>query len=296
MTRTTHIVGLCLTAVFFMSAIAGGDASALPSFLALFECQELKGTSLWKVKMPVSDGNNCLVYDSTSLSNFEPVSTTGLPVEPEEKIPLTSTGGEKILTTAGGSKVECKKDQSTGEIIGSQHIFLTIRFEECKVTLGGECTTAGQEEGVILTKELKGWLYFIKKEEPKEAGIFLTTNTNLAPATFAEFECEIGTKVKVLSISTEEAETLNDKLSHSCLAGKIEPIDTLVGEGKLVFLKEGGKQAIKAVEYNEHEFECELETEITVGIIKTEERSWEEDVIPPGDPLTAAEPWELMTT
>jgi hypothetical protein len=263
-----------------------------PSFLSLFECQTINNKkSNWKVKMLVSQGNNCLEYDTTHESNYEPVPTTGKTPEPSEKIPVASSGGTRLLTTAEGLKVECGEDSITGEMLGSQHMPLTINYRGCEMPLVGECTSPGQEKGVIQTKELMGALFAIKEGEPREAGLFLTANTNTAPATFMEFECGIGTQVKVLSITKEEGESLNDKKSHSCLAGKLTPVNKLVGEGEMIIHREGAKQAVKVVKYNEHEFECELEAEITV-VLKVVERIAEEDVS--GNAFITDEPWELM--
>jgi hypothetical protein len=295
MKRMIYAAALSLGVAIGVGAATTGSAVGLPpTFLVLFECQEIKNTSYWQVKMFVFEGNNCLTYDVTRKSNFEPVPTTGKTPEPSEKVPISSSGGEKLFTTAGGTAVECEKDHMTGELVGSQHLLLTVRYEGCTMGLNGECTTAGQEKGVILTKELQGSLFAIKEGEPKEAGSFFTANTNTSPATFAEFECALGAKVKILSITKGEGETLNDKKTHSCLAGKIGPVNKLVGEGELVFLREGTKQAVKTVKYSEHEFECELETEITFGLIKTLELSSEEDVVPPGSHFLSDEPWELM--
>jgi hypothetical protein len=292
MRHTMQVIGLCLTTFLAVGAVAGSATALPPSFLSLFECQTINNAkSYWKMKMTVPQGNNCLEYDISHASNYEPVPTTGQTPEPSEKVPLTSTGGAKLFTTAEGLKVECETDQITGELLGSQHMPTTIRYAGCEMPLVGECTTPGQEKGVIQTNELMGSLFAIKESEPKEAGVFLTANTNMAPATFSEFECGIGTRIKVLSITKEEGETLNDKKTHSCLAGKLEPVNKLVGEGKLVLLKEGTKQGIKTVKYNEHEFECELEAEITF-LVKVVERASQEDVS--GNGLLAEEPWELM--
>jgi hypothetical protein len=292
MRRAVQVVGLCLAVSVVAGVIANGASAIPPSFLSLFECQTINNKkSNWKVKMLVSEGNNCLEYDTTHESNYEPVPTTGKTPEPSEKIPVVSSGGTKLLTTAEGLKVECEGDHITGEMLGSQHMPLTVNYEGCEMPLVGECTSPGQEKGIIHTKELMGVLFAIKEGEPREAGIFLTANTNTSPATFVEFECGVGTQVKVLSITKEEGEMLNDKKSHSCLAGKLTPVNKLVGEGGIALLREGAKQAIKIVKFNEHEFECELEAEITL-VFKMVERISEEDIS--GNAFITDEPWELM--
>jgi len=150
-------MGLCLAAVFVMSAVAVASASAAAGVPLFLFSGTAKGFS------SVS-GPGTLVQRSNST---------------EEK---------------NGAEVKCTSDTDNGEIEGTKQTDkvtnVLVVFSGCtsEVALTKyTCTTAGQPSGTIKTNQLEGQLGYINLAE-KKVGLVLKPKS---PATlFAEFECE----------------------------------------------------------------------------------------------------------
>ncbi len=293
--KRIQVALLCMTTIFSIGAITAASASAMePEWLVLFKCFKVAmGKGLWAE----IEGEHCKNYVGFPGGEFEVEPGTGVMVAAGETVEIVSVSGVKRLTASVlgvEQTVECLKDESTGETSGTKHLLVTIKYLECKVVGAGECLTAGQAAGVILTKRLYGWLWTIKEAEPKEAGVFFTANEGAIVATFeCEFGGLIGKKtVEILSTSKTEYELPAGTFPNGkCLAAKIQPINTgPVGSGELVIEAEGKKQKIKLVTYDAHEFECELE--ILVSGVGGPFKAWEVEVTP--DHLIFDEPVEVM--
>lgn len=156
--RSIKIMGLCLVAVFVMSAVAVATASAAtPTFLF--------GTG------------------GGGKPQFSSVSGPGKLV--------AKVGAE------GKSTVECTSDKDTGEIIpGTDRVRnVLVIYKGCTAVFEGSsakipCSSTGQQSKEIKTNQLEGDLGYVKSTAPVEVGLVLKPQ---APAElFAEFECEEG--------------------------------------------------------------------------------------------------------
>jgi hypothetical protein len=135
--RRIRIVGLCLVAMFAMSAIASATASAAPQ------------AEFWQAK------NAC-----TKL--FEPVWNGGTckgKAKAATKIAFTSTGTKSFLE--GGLEITCSSDTSKGDIEGSTQIKkLKISYVGCKETAhpATPCEKTVSKPELISTESIKGKL------------------------------------------------------------------------------------------------------------------------------------------
>jgi hypothetical protein len=185
--RHIRIMGLCLVAVFAMSAVAAASASAAePEFLVCKKVAEKTGgfnDSLCTV--PSSGGTGEGIYKSEV---------------PPTAVAYTTTSGAAKLETQGAGSVECtsstskgKIDAATGSPKSSKTVKLVVvKFKGCKTNIGGTaftCNTAGQEAGKIVTAKLRGVLGYLEKT-PVKVGVARETET--IGAYSSEFECAGG--------------------------------------------------------------------------------------------------------
>jgi hypothetical protein len=79
---------------------------------------------------------------------------------PESGVSFTSKGKEGALNQVGSIfNVKCKKGKGSGTITSANLGAYKADFEECKDSLGGTCTGAGEASGIILNEgEYHFWL------------------------------------------------------------------------------------------------------------------------------------------
>jgi len=174
--RRIRIVGLCLVAVFALSAVVATAAQAeFPEkFPAFAKCvkAKVKGKGRFNDK-------NCQV------PNMGGKASGGFELESAAGTALTSKTTASTLVTPGIGIVKCKAGTDTGEITGEQSGTDTVTFTSCEV-FGKKCTSEGQKEGTIKTFVLDTTLGFINKEKG-EVGVSLT---GTGPGGLsAEFNC-----------------------------------------------------------------------------------------------------------
>ncbi len=103
-----------------------------------------------------------------------------------EKVSFTLAGGAATLQTAGNSRIVCKTQSGAGEYRGTKELANTIiKFAGCELA-GSKCSSAGAEEGEIITSALEGELGWRNREK-------FVVALDLLPAEeqgpFAEFTC-----------------------------------------------------------------------------------------------------------
>ncbi len=253
------IAGLCLVAVFALSMVAAGTApAATPEFV---QCRNVGTGGHWK-------DSQCSKLEANGAWDTR----AGGSMKDET---FSSTSGVSELRTLGVSAttIKCLSDTNAGAITpDASHVLLVIEFHKCEITVGAlkgsVCTTTGQEAGQILTRPLKGWLFYIN-ESKQEVGTWLKAN---AGAIFAEFKCGLA-KVKVKSIEEEE--------SGSCIAGRATPVNEalkLTG-GELLFKeKPANEQEIQEFTYGGKKIRCQLESEVEAKVEKDIQTS-ESDIL-----------------
>ncbi len=221
MLKRFRIVGLCLVAVFAVSAVGAASASAAKPKTKFCVKVEFGEPSSWeagcgavgvgwakvvpsfrqvslikwcgKVEDPLTEegaweDNKCTIASGTGkYIKFD--------VKVEGKNPNVFTGSSaatSVLETkkAGlvARKVECKKEESKGEATGESTVGgIVVTFKECKGPLSSTCTSAGAGSGEIVTNSLKGEFVYIS-EGAKTVGQELQPETS--GGLFAEFVCK----------------------------------------------------------------------------------------------------------
>jgi hypothetical protein len=238
--KRIRIVGLCLAAIFALTALMATSASAeTPPEVG--RCLKLAGGK-WK------DGG-CKTKAVPGEEKFEwyPAYIGGVPnTEPTGKAikgKYTSVNKPETviqLESVSGSVITAKSQKATGEVTGAKTniaekiVFGGVEFKgfKCKST-----NPAATKEGEVKVKDLNGFMGIYKKGEttakdkganrfvPKEGG---------AGATFVEFSCSvIPVKVRgaVLNPVTVNAMKLTATVKFTGAKGKQKP-DRFVGGEK----------------------------------------------------------------
>jgi hypothetical protein len=117
------------------------------------------------------------------------------------KVKFTAKSGAGVLETTSGTKVECLKDEATGEIEGpNKAVNVVVKYTGC--TAGGFPCNKVEE---IKTEKTKGTLVYLKAAKKTPVGLLLEPETGTV---FAKFEC-IFTKHTVEGSVICEAKPLN---------------------------------------------------------------------------------------
>jgi hypothetical protein len=218
MLKRFRIVGLCLVAIFALSAV--GASSAMAEHLEVGKCKSVAKTGKW-------EDSKCT--KALAEGNFE---WEALPAG--AKVPFTSVSGEKKLYAGGTLKITCKKDKNVGELTGPTTDTVQVTFEECTAESGvATCKSikpgapAGGA-GIIITNTLESKLSWLKRAAPMTVGL------DLAPPSgtlFTEILCEaLGGLIKE-----------NVKVGGSVI-GEIIPLNTMTTKFELKFECVSGKQ------------------------------------------------------
>jgi hypothetical protein len=170
--RRIKIMGLCLVAVFAMTAVAVSSASAAPSF---FECAKVAaGTGKFTNK-------TCSTEGTGKTAKYELKEGVGKGKEFKGK-----GGAATLHTPAVGGEVKCKSFKDKGLVATPTTESKVIsEFKTCE-SLKKKCVSPGAKAGTIITKNLKGVLGYITKS-PLSVGVALSPETGTV---LAEFNCE----------------------------------------------------------------------------------------------------------
>jgi len=182
--KRIRIAGLCLVAAFAISAVAAASASATaPEIGRCIKKAKAEGKGYTSA--------TCTVKGEGLKAKYEWSPGTG-------KGRFTTTGGIGVLTTVGGSEVECKTESSAGEYKpggnNKEEAGLVVTFTGCKAS-GLSCTTKGAKSGELITNELEGVVGWENKAL-KKTDLELSPAKSVTSGLFIEFEC-VGLLVKV---------------------------------------------------------------------------------------------------
>ena len=172
--KRIRIVGLCLVAVFALSAVAAASASAAePAFEACIKTPKV-GKSY-----PTGEFSNkeCTASATEGKYKLEPVA---------EGTKFTSKS-KGATFTINGKVVKCKKDANAGEFLGGRAVIEVITFSDCGVNGNKKepCESEGAGAGTIKTEPLVGVLSYINSSET-ELGIAMG---NFFGPSFVSYKC-----------------------------------------------------------------------------------------------------------
>jgi hypothetical protein len=188
--RRIRIAGLCLVAMFALSAVAAGTASAeAPEF----------GQCLKKAvkSIPGYSDSKC-TKEATEAKKGTYEWVPGAKAGENE---FTTSGGTATLLTTKGESVTCSSEKSKGTYkLGgnNKEEETTVEFAGCKSN-GLTCTTVGKSPGELVTEPLIGIVGFEK--EPKVGDKTRKTVLQLHPAKsgghFIDFKCTEALTIEV---------------------------------------------------------------------------------------------------
>lgn len=199
--RRIRIAGLCLVAIFAMSALVSATASAeAPEF---GQCLKIaKGT---EKKLSLYDSSKCIKHASEDVGSeaekLKKANYEWLPGAVAGDNKFSTTGGVATLLTVKGESVTCESEESTGEYTvggNNKEETTTVTFKKCS-SGGLTCTTEGKAAGELVTNPLTGIVGFEK--EPKVGDKTRKTVLQLHPTAagthFIDFKCTAALTIEV---------------------------------------------------------------------------------------------------
>jgi hypothetical protein len=151
---------------------------------------------------------------------------------------FTGDGSTSQLETSAGTKIECLKSLSKGEITGAKTVGnLVVVFHNCSSTEDGGCSLkseGGPNASLIITKTLDGELGSVKKTEAV-SGVGLL----ILPSPGTSFVTLEGTCLPVSPAPVTGS-----------VAGEVTPVNGVAStDGKLIFQGNGaaGEQLIRSI-------------------------------------------------
>jgi len=188
--KRIRIMGLCLVAIFAVSAVAAMSASAAePSW---YECG--KAAKVGKFYTGKYINKTCTEVSGTSTGKYELVPGVG------KSKNFKGTGGKGILHNVipgkGDIKVECASFKDEGvAVMPNAEANVKVSFSKCK-SLGAPCASAGAKKEEIKTNAMAGQLGYISKEGTV-VGVDLANQAEPGTGMITEFECTGVAKVRV---------------------------------------------------------------------------------------------------
>jgi len=269
--KRMRIMGLCLVAVFAVTAFAASSASALPE---VERC-------IAKAGGKYTEGNcNTKVTKGGSFELSKEYPNAG----------FTGSSGTSFLETESGTKIECSGSTAKGDwdadfagsppkpspIKEAENVFAT--FTGCTLGVAKKnCQTEGSPTGEIKTNQLEGPLGYLSKAK-KEVGAEL--KPHVKKGTFATFECEGFGKILVGEGT--------GKLGDCIIATVTSPVNTTTTSGTELYT---GIKGPEGQEQSPQHFEgktthCNLESKLGEG-------GWERSVQHQTETLTFEEAGEI---
>ncbi|HTZ65229.1 MAG TPA: hypothetical protein VMB51_14090 [Solirubrobacteraceae bacterium] len=215
------IAGLCIVAALAMSAAAAATASATAPEYG--RCLKAEKNAKKEYNGSFSD-SKC----TKEVPAGERAKKGKYLWDPGAgKAKFTSTGGAGVLTTVGGSSVECKAESSTGEFVpgnDKEEAGIVVTFTGCK-SLSLPCTSPGAKAGELTTNQLEGIVGWESKAA-KKTDLELYPAKSVKSGQFIEFECSgLAVKVsgKVLVPIKNDKMTQTETLKFKATKGKQKP-------------------------------------------------------------------------
>jgi hypothetical protein len=251
-----RIMGLCLVAVFAVTAFAASSALALPE---IGRCVAQAGTGKYK-------DANCTEKAGKLVSEKAFEFKKGAAAEGVGSTGFSSAGGAGTLETVSGTKITCetqsasgKYDQDAGLIKEVEGVIAT--FKGCSLPLlGVKCNTAGSPEGEIKTNLLKGPLGYISGEKTKTPVVGQELTPEKAKGHFAEFECTSSVKVVVKG----KEGPAEGKTGGNCIIAPVKNANEMSLTATQTYEGAGGKQVPQHFQLATSKF-CNLESNTNGG-------------------------------
>jgi hypothetical protein len=266
--RRIKIAGLCLVAVFAISATAAGTASATrPEFgrcLKIAKGAEKKLNYYDSAKCIKTAGEDAgTEAEKLKKGNFEWFPGPGANNKFTSAIKPETIA---TLETVGGTKITCKGETSAGEYVNAKAIGkMVAKFSGCE-TSGLKCNSPGKGEGLIDTHPLGGPIGYETETIPISKN-HIASELHSEEGNVAEFSCAglpVVVKGSVLHKITANAMKLTATEKFTASKGKQKPEHFAGGVAKEHTLEsntnggpfEQAGQTITAILTNEEKIEA----------------------------------------
>ncbi len=231
--KLIRIVGLCLAAVFALSAVAATSASAAaPEYKVCAKAAKSGKTYTGKYNNKTCSEVNAKGEGKYELESWEAakkkefkgkngVSTL------DSYIPASESEPWKGGTVVGD--VTCKSGKSVGDITGPKTSTVTVEFKTC-TSEGKKCTSPGAKTGSIVTKKLTSTLGYI--DEGKAVGSLVEAGAGGGDPS-AEFTCEglgILTTGSVIGVNSVNVNTVSKAATQTFAVNKNGGQEVVFGE------------------------------------------------------------------
>ncbi len=182
--KSIRIVGLCLAAVFALSAVlASGASAASPEFKTCVKAANPATEGEYKGKTCATSEPE--VGGKYKLANWN---------EGKKKFGLKGKGGKGVNiqyipsseTIIGDT--ECSGEKITGTVTGPKTAEFTTAYKGCKTNEGKNCNSTGEGKGKILTNKLSATL--VAQPGSKDGVGILITNASTPGGVLATYNCE----------------------------------------------------------------------------------------------------------
>jgi hypothetical protein len=175
--KRIRIVGLCLVAVFAMSAVVASSASAIPTYKVCKKASP-KGSGKFNTKTCTGESKGGKKEGGYELGAWN----EGKEKEPKIK---DSNGVSTLTSYIKGvgivGAVSCTKAKGEGHVTGPSNGNVTVTFEKC-TSSGESCASPGEKAGKIKTNALATELAELSPTE-------VVTRVGTVGKVSAEFSC-----------------------------------------------------------------------------------------------------------
>jgi hypothetical protein len=249
--KRMRITGLCLVAVFALTAIGAGSA---------FGSAEV-GRCVAKAGGKYKN-SNCT--EKQTGGSFEFVKS---PAPGKEH--FTSAGGEGVLETVSGTKIVCKTQSAVGKydpdgtttLVTKEVEEVVASFEGCSIPALETPCQSGAEEGKISTFSLKGPLGYISGEKTKTPVVGQSLTPTKAKGLFAEFKC-LGGAITV-KVKGKEG-SIEGRTGGNCVIAPVESPNVMSVTATQTYSGSGGKQSPQHFQLATAKY-CNLESNTNGG-------------------------------
>jgi hypothetical protein len=182
--RRMKMMGLCLVALFALTAVAVSSASAAEP--AFYECAKLTAKPFTGKYTDKKCSKEATAEEKAAGKKNKYELKEGIGAKGGVK-GFKGKGGKATLhTPAVGGEVTCKSFGDTGKVsTPTTETDVVSTFKTCE-SLKKKCASPGQKAGTIVTNPLKGSLGYISKSA-KTVGVDLSPESGTV---LAEFNCE----------------------------------------------------------------------------------------------------------
>jgi hypothetical protein len=184
--KRMRIMGLCLVAVFAMSAVMASGAAASPEYKTCIKAAKVGKTT----PSGTFEDNLCTTGKEKAGGKYK----LGAWNEGKKKFATKTSGGPGAnyqynpATNEIVGATECSSEKGVGEVVNGTTATVKNEYKGCKTPTGKNCNSPTKKKGVIVTELLAATL--IGQPGSSEGVGVIVTNAGTPGGTLSAYECE----------------------------------------------------------------------------------------------------------